>query len=140
MAASQGRTSRRGSGAKPTSMWLVERQHIMQTLAFTVGQIEGDRGAAALLGLTPSTLRSRMAKHGITRAAALLAGVPGVLPNDWALRATQRQHISEVLAVASGRIQGRAGAADLLGLKPSTLEPGCALKIVFRPRRSEASS
>src|SRR5262245_52142682 len=110
MAASPSRTSRRGSSAKPSSMWLVERQHIRQRLACTGGQIDGDRGSAALLGLTPSTLRGRMAKHGITRAAALLAGVPRVLPTDWTLRAMQRQHISEVLAVASGRIEGRAGA------------------------------
>lgn len=111
MAASSGRTSRRRSSAKPTAMWLVERQHIMQTLAFTVGQIEGDRGAAALLGLTPSTLRGRMAKHGITRAAALVAGAPRVLPTDWTLRAIQRQHISRVLAVTDGRIEGPGGAA-----------------------------
>src|SRR5262245_35887938 len=133
MAASPGRAARGGSGSKPTSMWLVERQHIMQTLAFTAGQIEGDRGAAALLGLRPSTLRGRMAKHGITRAAALLAGMPRVLPTDWTLRAMQRQHISEVLAVASGRIEGRAGAADLLGLKPSTLRTRMTALGIVRP-------
>jgi hypothetical protein len=39
-------------------MFLAEHQHIMQALAFTSGQIEGDGGAAALLGLRPSTLRT----------------------------------------------------------------------------------
>src|SRR5262245_38115608 len=135
MAASRGRTLRRGSGAKPTSMWLVERQHIMQTLAFTVSQIESDRNAAALLGLTPSTLRSRMSKHGITRAAALLEGVPRILPTDWTLRAIHRQHISDVLAFANGRIEGPGGAAALLGLKPSTLRTRMALLRMRRPSR-----
>src|SRR5262245_29298810 len=132
MAASPGRTSRRRSGAKPTPMWLVERQHIMQTLAFTAGQIEGDRGAAALLGLTPSTLRGRMAKHAVTRAAALLAGLPRVVPTALTLRAMQRHHIAEVLALCSGRIEGRGGAADLLGLKPSTLRTRMAALGIMR--------
>jgi transcriptional regulator with GAF, ATPase, and Fis domain len=118
-------------------MWLVERQHIMQTLAFTAGQIEGDSGAAVLLGLTPSTLRSRMTKHGITRAAALLAGVPRVLPTEWTLRAIQRQHISDVLAVTDGRIEGPDGAAALLGLKPSTLRTRMERLKMKRPSRAD---
>jgi len=100
---------------------LAERQHIMQTLAFTGGLIEGDGGAAALLGLKPSTLRDRMHTDGITRAGALLVGRPTVLPTDWTLRAVQRHHISEVLVLADGRIEGSGGAAVRLGLKPSTL-------------------
>ena len=102
-------------------MFLAERQHIMQVLAFTNGQLEGDGGAAALLGLKPSTLRSRMSTQGITRAAALLAGLPQLLPTDWSLRTMQRRHISEVLAATDGRIEGPGGAAARLGLKPSTL-------------------
>jgi hypothetical protein len=69
-------------------MALAERKHIMRAVAFTNGQIEGDGGAAALLGLKPSTLRTRMNKQGITRASALLAGLQGDLPDDWSLRAT----------------------------------------------------
>jgi transcriptional regulator with GAF, ATPase, and Fis domain len=103
------------------SMAVAERQHIMRALAFTSGQIEGDGGAAALLGLKPSTLRTRMDKQRITRAAALLAGLPRVVPDDWSLRAMQRQQISDVLVLTSGRIEGSHGAAALLGLKPSTL-------------------
>ncbi len=38
------------------------RQHIEQALRRTHGQIEGRRGAAALLGINPHTLRSRMRK------------------------------------------------------------------------------
>jgi transcriptional regulator with GAF, ATPase, and Fis domain len=102
-------------------MALAERQHIMQALAFSRGQIEGDGGAAALLGLKASTLRSRMHKQGITRASALLAGLPRALPADWSMAAMRRHHISAVLALAHGRIEGPGGAAALLGLKPSTL-------------------
>ena len=34
----------------------------------------------------------------------------------------QRGHIREVLSLTSGRVYGRGGAAELLGLKPSTLQ------------------
>jgi transcriptional regulator with GAF, ATPase, and Fis domain len=108
-------------------MALAERHHIMQALAFTGGQIEGDGGAAALLGLKPSTLRSRMKRQRITAAAALLVGLPRVLPSDWTLTAMQRRHISSVLGLTEGRIEGPGGAADVLGLKPSTLRTRIAM-------------
>jgi len=44
-----------------------ERAHILTILAETAWHIEGDRGAAKILGLHPSTLRSRMKKLGIRR-------------------------------------------------------------------------
>lgn len=34
----------------------------------------------------------------------------------------ERGHIRRVLALTSGHIYGRGGAAELLGLKPSTLQ------------------
>ena len=43
----------------------IERAHITALLAQTNGRIEGDQGAARLLGLNPSTLRSKMKKLGI---------------------------------------------------------------------------
>jgi PAS domain S-box-containing protein len=43
----------------------VERRHIEQVLERVDGRIEGRTGAAALLGLRPSTLRSRMRKLGM---------------------------------------------------------------------------
>ena len=47
-----------------------ERMHIRQALAATAGRIHGSDGAAALLGINPSTLRSRMKKLGITKQRA----------------------------------------------------------------------
>ncbi|MEZ4237419.1 MAG: sigma 54-interacting transcriptional regulator [Myxococcota bacterium] len=43
----------------------VEREAIVAALAHTGGRIHGPRGAAALLGLHPNTLRSRMQRHGL---------------------------------------------------------------------------
>jgi formate hydrogenlyase transcriptional activator len=42
-----------------------ERMHISQALEATGGTIHGPRGAAQLLGINPSTLRSRMEKLGL---------------------------------------------------------------------------
>jgi len=45
----------------------VERNHILQALRQTSWKIEGASGAAATLGLNPSTLRGRMRKLGIRK-------------------------------------------------------------------------
>ncbi|TAN68973.1 MAG: PAS domain S-box protein [Methylobacter sp.] len=45
----------------------VEREHITRTLEATNWQISGIKGAAAILGMNPNTLRSRMLKLGICR-------------------------------------------------------------------------
>jgi len=45
----------------------VERRHIEAVLSQTNWMIEGERGAAKILNLNPSTLRSRMQKLGIKR-------------------------------------------------------------------------
>jgi formate hydrogenlyase transcriptional activator len=47
----------------------VERKHILAVLESTEWKIEGDDGAAARLGLKPSTLRSRMKKHDLRRTS-----------------------------------------------------------------------
>ncbi len=49
------------------SMAARERDHILQVLQEADWKIEGTDGAAARLGLNPSTLRGRMRKLGITR-------------------------------------------------------------------------
>ena len=45
----------------------VEKIHILRVLEATQGVIEGPKGAAAILQLNPSTLRSRMQKLGIKK-------------------------------------------------------------------------
>jgi transcriptional regulator with GAF, ATPase, and Fis domain/CHASE1-domain containing sensor protein len=45
----------------------LEREHILQVLQQTNWRINGDKGAAVLLGINPSTLRARIKKLGITR-------------------------------------------------------------------------
>jgi DNA-binding NtrC family response regulator len=45
----------------------MERNQILKTLSETRWRIEGKDGAAAILGLHPSTLRARMHKLGIVR-------------------------------------------------------------------------
>jgi transcriptional regulator with GAF, ATPase, and Fis domain len=57
--------------SQPTSGSLleVERRHIESVLVQAGWMIEGERGAARILNLNPSTLRSRMQKLGITRPA-----------------------------------------------------------------------
>lgn len=45
----------------------VEREHILAVLKQTGGVIEGEAGAAKILGMHPNTLRSRMKKLGVSR-------------------------------------------------------------------------
>jgi transcriptional regulator with GAF, ATPase, and Fis domain len=49
------------------SLEVVERTHITRVLERTNWVVEGRAGAARVLGLAPSTLRSRMAALGIRR-------------------------------------------------------------------------
>ena len=49
----------------------VEREYIIRTLENTGWRIEGPHGAANILGLNPSTLRTRMIKLGIQRRATV---------------------------------------------------------------------
>jgi PAS domain S-box-containing protein len=53
----------------PRSLEEVERRHILDMLEAANWKLEGADGAAALLGLKPSTLRSRMQKLDIRRPA-----------------------------------------------------------------------
>ena len=60
---------RRYAGSGSASLEEAERRHIENTLASTRWVLEGPQGAAAMLGLNPSTLRSRMRRLGIQRPA-----------------------------------------------------------------------
>jgi transcriptional regulator with GAF, ATPase, and Fis domain len=53
--------------APPGSMQEAEHTHITNALASARWVLEGPKGAAAMLGLNPSTLRSRMKRLGIQR-------------------------------------------------------------------------
>jgi len=64
--------ARAGAGGK--TLEENEREHILATLERTAWRVQGEGGAAALLGINPSTLRSRMLKLGIPR--------PGRRPGD----------------------------------------------------------
>ncbi|GBC61334.1 Fis family transcriptional regulator [Desulfonema ishimotonii] len=52
-------------GKKTASLADVNRRHIRSALEMTGGKVQGEDGAAALLGVHPSTLRHRMRKLGI---------------------------------------------------------------------------
>ena len=60
-------TSSHPSQSSQKNLVDVERDHITKVLEETSWTIEGKDGAAAILGLAPSTLRSRMTKFDITR-------------------------------------------------------------------------
>ncbi len=49
----------------PRTLAEAEREHILQALERACGRVKGPQGAAAALGLKPSTLYSRMKKLGI---------------------------------------------------------------------------
>ncbi len=49
------------------TMFEMEREYILKILKETDWKIEGNNGAAKILGLPPSTLRARMKKHGVHR-------------------------------------------------------------------------
>jgi transcriptional regulator with GAF, ATPase, and Fis domain len=53
--------------AKALTLEEMERQHITDVLEETNWRVSGDKGAAAILGLKPTTLEARMKKLGISR-------------------------------------------------------------------------
>jgi len=55
----------------PAALHEVEREHILSVLQRTSWRIDGPQGAARVLNMRPSTLRSRMQKLGIRRSSAL---------------------------------------------------------------------
>ncbi len=55
--------------ASTGSLEAVERRHILTVLKQAHWVIDGSRGAAAILGLHPNTLRSRLKKLGISRSS-----------------------------------------------------------------------
>jgi formate hydrogenlyase transcriptional activator len=60
----------RAQAFTPLTLDELQRRHIAATLERTNGKIYGTDGAAALLGMKPSTLQSRMEKLGMSRSSA----------------------------------------------------------------------
>jgi transcriptional regulator with GAF, ATPase, and Fis domain len=57
------------AGDEPLTLEEMERRHIVDVLNRTTWKIDGPKGAAGLLKLNPSTLRSRIKKLGIRRSS-----------------------------------------------------------------------
>jgi transcriptional regulator with GAF, ATPase, and Fis domain len=66
--ASAGAAAQQAPGQPLPQLEAVERDYIVTVLRHTNGVIMGPRGAATVLGLHPSTLRSRIKKLGISRS------------------------------------------------------------------------
>ena len=56
-----------GPSSPPLALAEIERQHILKVLALSNHQVSGEKGAAKILGMKPTTLESRMKKLGIRR-------------------------------------------------------------------------
>ena len=59
-------TAEAGTGIETLAS--VVAAHLARALVATRGRVDGPRGAAALLGLHPSTLRAKLRKYGIDSA------------------------------------------------------------------------
>jgi transcriptional regulator with GAF, ATPase, and Fis domain len=57
----------KAAATKPLTLEEMERQHIVDILERTNWRVSGEKGAAKILGLNPTTLEARMKKLGITR-------------------------------------------------------------------------
>ena len=64
----QGEKDKEGEGLYQGTLETIERNYIIRILVQTNWRIDGKQGAAELLGLNPSTLRSRMRKWSIKRS------------------------------------------------------------------------
>jgi DNA-binding NtrC family response regulator len=62
------------NGEKVQTLETIESTHIRYVLKTTNGKIEGENGAAFILGLNPSTLRNRMKKLSIPFGRSLKDG------------------------------------------------------------------
>jgi transcriptional regulator with GAF, ATPase, and Fis domain len=123
----------------PITLEQAEGSHIRQTLKQTEGVIGGRNGAAARLGLSRTTLISKMKRLGISVTPVPISEdpIPRTLPPSGISRETaephsdmgrvctlaeaEREHIAEVVGMTNGLIAGKGGAAEALGLPASTL-------------------
>jgi transcriptional regulator with GAF, ATPase, and Fis domain len=72
---------------EPLTLVDVQRAHIRRILDATAWRIEGATGAAKILGMCPSTLRTRMRKLGILRPATGTSALQPFPPQPWSRQA-----------------------------------------------------
>jgi len=129
--------------SKPVTLENAQRSHILKTLYQTKGRIGGRDGAAARLGLPRTTLIHRMKRLGITVASvAISESIPRMPPpsgisqeaarsgnskahsdvgRECTLAQAEIEQILEATEMTDGVIDGGGGAAEILGVPPSTL-------------------
>jgi len=129
--------------SQPVTLENAQRSHILKTLHQTKGRIGGRDGAAARLGLPRTTLIHRMKRLGITAASAATSesiprmpqpsgisqeaarsGNPKAHPDverECTLAQAEIEQILEAAEMTDGLIDGEGGAAEILGVPPSTL-------------------
>ncbi len=129
--------------SKPVTLENAQRSHILKTLHQTKGRIGGRDGAAARLGLPRTTLIHRMKRLGITVASvAISESIPRMPPpsgisqeaarsgnskahsdvgRECTLAQAEIEQILEATEMTDGLIDGGGGAAEILGVPPSTL-------------------
>jgi formate hydrogenlyase transcriptional activator len=139
-----GNGSQLSNASSPVSLQQAERSHILQTLKRTDGVVGGRGGAAARLGLPRTTLIAKMKRLGIDPAQGSAQPQPPLCmpmreemsdtaasagPSNhhshegrvFTLDEAEREHISDVMGMTNGLIAGKGGAAEVLGVPPSTL-------------------
>lgn len=97
----------------------------LSALRETAGRLASENAALQEALARERAERERMEREGLARERVQAAPVPEEVPADAAplppMEEVERRHIEEALKRASGRIGGPGGAADLLGMNPSTL-------------------
>ena len=141
---------------KPVTLENVQRSHILKTLHQTKGRIGGRDGAAARLGLPRTTLIHRMKRLGIIVAPVATSESITPMPppsgvsqeaapsgNSKAqsdvgractLAQAEIEQIVEATEMTDGLIDGEGGAAEILGVPPSTLRSRMKKLGIKRPQ------
>ncbi len=78
--------------------------------------------------------RSVVLTQGTVLAASLPEAAGATVGKVLSMEEMERKHISQVLEMTGWRVRGREGAAELLGLKPTTLESRMERLKIRRPK------
>ncbi len=118
-------------------------EHFNESMGKSVRSVS--RGDLRLLENYPWPGNVRELRNLVERAMIIAPGdklrigvpeaPPGAAPATLALGDVERRHILEVLELARWRVRGRQGAAELLEMKPSTLEYRMKKLGIERPAR-----